>query len=117
MPTREEITTELLSAAAQGDTQDAAPQQDGLAQLNGAMADVDDELEAVARKLTWLSTVTWTNERPVAEFGAFVEAKIAECEAVMAAIRKRWLKEWGEQNPNAAGREAAAGMPDIKNSL
>jgi len=56
--------------------------------------------EALDSKLAWLSTVTWTNERPVAEFGAFVEAKITECEVHIVSIRQRWQKEWGEQNPN-----------------
>jgi hypothetical protein len=108
MPAREETTAELRSSAeAQGDAHDA-PQHFILEQLNGAVADVDDELQAVTSKLTWLSTVTWTNERPVAEFGEFVEKKIAECEALIAAIRKRWDKEWSEQNPNKARTEDCA---------
>jgi len=111
MPTREETTAELRSSAeAQGDAHDALQDfiLEQLEQLNGAAADVDDELQAVTSKLTWLSTVTWTNERPVAEFGEFVEKKIAECEALIAAIRKRWDKEWSEQNPNKARTEDCA---------
>ncbi len=108
MPTREEITAELVSTDAGGDTEHAAPQQVILEQLNGAIADVDDELEALANKLAWLSTVTWTNERPVAEFGAFVEAKITECEARIVSIRQRWQKEWSEQNPNKNTIDRAA---------
>jgi len=31
----------------------------------------------------------------IAEFGRFVEAKLGECEAALAAIRQRWEKHQG----------------------
>lgn len=65
--------------------------------MNDGMADLDDELADLAARLAWLSRApTWINHRPLEEFDAFVVAKLTECEASLAQVRKRWEQHQSE---------------------
>lgn len=109
MPTREEYSREIKERrGAAGDERQGTALEQVMEQLNGAVAELDDELASIVEKLAWLSKVNWTNQRPVAEFGTFVETKIGECEAQMASIRARWQTEWAEQS---GGADVPQSMP------
>ena len=74
--------------------------------MNEGIADVDDELAEVAARLAWLARApTWLNQRTLEEFDSFVTAKLAECEASLAAVRARWEKHQAEQRPAASSSQ------------
>jgi hypothetical protein len=98
MPMEKEGSREITEESAAGERHDATVAAQQSEQLND-LVDVDDELAALADRLAWLSDVPWTNQRIVAEFGPFVDQKIAECESHMSAIHERWKREWAAQNP------------------
>jgi hypothetical protein len=109
MPTREQVSRSIQDALAAGGL---APTDSKYAfvlhameDMNHGVADLDDELAASAEQLAWLARApTWTNQRPAAEFATFVETKLAECEAALVHLRKRW-EEHQRQSP--AGTQAS----------
>lgn len=105
MPTREAGSCEIEERATDGEGEEVTGAVQQIDPLSDAV-EVDDELAtlagevaALAERLEGLSTVTWTNQRVVAEFGPFVDQKIAECASHISTIQARWKKEWAEQNP------------------
>lgn len=66
--------------------------------MNHGVADLDDEVADIAGRLACLAQApTWINRRDLDQFGAFVYAKLAECEATLAAVRERWEKHEAEK--------------------
>ncbi len=66
--------------------------------MNQGVADLDDELADIAGRLVWLAQApTWINRRELDQFDAIVDAKLAECEATLAAVRERWEKHQAEK--------------------
>jgi len=105
MPTREQFSQEIEDTLkANGvDAEGAQALGQILEQFNANLADLDDELAAVARRLLWLSTVSWTNQRPAKEFRLVIDTMLTECEAVLAVIRARWEKQRAESPTDPQG--------------
>lgn len=100
MPTREEISGKIRRDLAEHGVTPADPIYEfvleSMETMNRGMADLDDELADLATRLDWLAnTPTWINQRDIAEFDCFVEAKLGECETALAAIRHRRKKHQG----------------------
>jgi len=100
MPTREETSSQIRrDLAARGMTPIDPMYEfvlESLEIMNTGVADLDDELADLATRLDWLANApTWINQREIAEFDCFVEAKLGECEMAVAAIRHRWKKHQG----------------------
>lgn len=101
MPTREQVRARLEEVIAQHGTDTADPLRrfalQAMEDMNQGMADVDDELADIAVRLGWLADApTWVNERPLVEFGPFVEGQLIACEAALARIRGRWREHQSE---------------------
>lgn len=95
MPTREEVRIQMLHEFTARGLHPSDPSYafalQALGDMNEGMADLDDELADIAARLRWLAQApTWLNQRKPEEFDAFVVAKLAECETVLAQIRQRW---------------------------
>ena len=100
MPTREEISTKIRRDLSERGVTPSDPLYEfvleSMEAMNCGMADLDDELADLATRLDWLANApTWINQRDVAEFDLFVEAKLGECEMALAAIRRRWKEHQG----------------------
>jgi hypothetical protein len=66
--------------------------------MNNGVADLDDEIADIVGRLAWLAQVpTWINRRELDEFEGFVDSKLTECEATLAAVRARWEKHQAEK--------------------
>ncbi len=97
MPTRDEMRKKIERDLRDRGVTPSDPRYDFVRQtmedMNQGMADLDDELASVAEQLQWLANApTWVNVRKPEEFDRFVEVKIAECEAALAALKQRWEK-------------------------
>lgn len=102
MPTREEMSRKIRQdLAARGVTPADLSYEFvllALEDMNNGVADLDDELDAIARQLAWLAQApTWINRRELDQFEAFVNSKLAECDATLAAVRARWGKHQAEK--------------------
>lgn len=102
MATREEMSPKIRQDLAARGVTPADPSYEfvllALEDTNNGGADLDDELADIAGRLAWLALVlTWTNRREFDQFEAFVNAKFAECEASLAAVRTRWGKHQAEK--------------------
>lgn len=102
MPTREEMSRKIRQDLAARGVTPVDPSYDfvlgALEDMNNGVADLDDELADLAARLTWLARApTWINQRPLDEFDAFVNARLAECEAGLAAMRARWERHGTEK--------------------
>jgi hypothetical protein len=100
MPTQEENNTKIRRDLAERGVTPTDPMYEfvleSMEAMNRGMADFDDELADLATRLDWLANApTWINQREVAEFDRFVDAKLGECETALAAIRQRWEKHQG----------------------
>lgn len=95
MPTREETSAKIDRDLAERGMTKEDPRYGFVRQtmedMNHGMADLDDELEALAERIHWLlNAPTWLGERPSGQFEHFVEEKLDACERDLAALRQRW---------------------------
>ncbi|MDP3073637.1 MAG: hypothetical protein Q8N18_25360 [Opitutaceae bacterium] len=102
MATREEISRKIRQDLADRGVTPGDPTYEFALQsmetMNQGVADLDDELGDIAGRLAWLAQApTWINRRELDQFEAFVDSKLIECEATLAAVRARWEKHQAEK--------------------
>ena len=102
MPTREQVSRKIRQDLTDRGVLPGDPLYTfvllALEDMNSGVADLDDEVADIAGRLAWLAQApTWINRRELDQFDAFVDAKLAECEATLAAVRERWEKHEAEK--------------------
>ena len=102
MPTREQASLQFRQNLADRGVTPADPIYgfvlESMEAMNHGVADLDDELADIVRRLAWLAQApTWVNQSDLDQFEAFVNAKLAECETAVAAVRARWEKHQAEK--------------------
>lgn len=109
MPTREQISEKIRRDLQECGLIPSDPHHafvlDALETMNSGMADLDDELVALAERIEWLAqAATWVNQRPVDEFDPFVESQLARCERALARVRSRWEQHRNEDRASGPAR-------------